>query len=36
MELQKVEAPDGFNAESYLNNFADLRNVFGDNHELAN
>ena len=26
---------DGFNAEYYLNNFADLRNVIGDNKELA-
>ena len=26
---------DGFNAESYLNNYADLRNAFVNDHELA-
>ena len=26
---------NSFNAQSYLNNYADLRNAFGDNQELA-
>ena len=34
------ENPEGrttniFNAESYLNNYADLKNAFGNDHELA-
>ena len=26
---------DGFNAESYLNNYADLKSAFGNDHDLA-
>ena len=33
--MKEGRGTDGFNAVSYLNNYADLRNAFGNDQELA-
>ena len=33
--MSEGRGTNGFNAQAYLNNYADLGNAFGDNQDLA-